>query len=185
MSFNQDESTRHNDIEEQLFSELFREYEQRLFVFVVRTLRSEDLARDIVQYVFLKLWSIKSRIADIENINAFLYKLAENKVYDNLRHAAVEKKAREELWQRMQQATEDHSQVMIDKEYNAIIDMAINRLPEQRRRVYTLSKREGKKQLQIAEELKISPNTVRNHLSEAFKQIGLYVRQNMTGWLFL
>lgn len=180
----QDILIKYNDLEEQLFSELFREYEQRLFVFVVRTLRSEELARDIVQEVFLKLWSIKARIADIENINAFLYKLAENKVYDHLRHAAVEKKAREELWQRMQQITEDHSQAMIDREYNAIIEMAISRLPEQRRRVYTLSKREGKKQQQIAEELKISPNTVRNHLSEAFKQIGLYVRQNMTSWLF-
>ncbi|SDZ77798.1 RNA polymerase sigma-70 factor, ECF subfamily [Arachidicoccus rhizosphaerae] len=173
-----------NDKEEELFSEIFREYERRLFIFVVRTLRSEQLAQDIVQEVFLKLWSIREKVAGIQNLNAYLYKLAENQVYDYLRHAAVEKRARQELWQRMQETTRDHSHTMIDREYNAIIEKAILRLPEQRRRVYQLSKREGKKQAQIAEELQISPHTVRNHLSEAFKQIGLYVRQNMTSWIF-
>ncbi|GAB3358892.1 RNA polymerase sigma-70 factor [Arachidicoccus ginsenosidivorans] len=182
MSHQHDQSEQYKDVETQLFTELFREYEQRLFVFVLRILRSEVMAQDIVQEVFLKLWSIKSRIADIENINAFLYKLAENKVYDHLRHAAVEKKAREELWHRIQNSIQDHSQTLIDREYNAIIETAIDRLPPQRKAVYHLSKREGKRHAQIAEALKISPNTVKNHLSEAFKQIGLYVRQNLSSW---
>src|SRR5690606_21324585 len=100
-----------------------------------------------------------------------------------LRHVAVEKKAREELWHRMTSSVEDHSQSMIEKEYHDIIEKAINNLPPQRRKVYILSKREGKKQLQIAKEMDISPNTVRNHLSEAFKQIGIFVRENMPSWL--
>ena len=184
MSLDRDKLDQYSDVEEQQFSEIFREYERRLFVFVVRTLRSEQLAQDIVQEVFLRLWAMRDQIKGIENMNAYLYKLAENQVYNYLRHAAVEKRARQELWQRMQEATTDHSHTMIDREYDAVIEMAILTLPEQRRKIYHLNKREGKKQSQIAEELHLSPHTVRNHLSAAFKQIGLYVRQNMTSWLF-
>lgn len=173
----------HEDVQEQLFQELFREYEHRLYVFIMKILRSDATARDIIQDVFLKLWIIRSKLPEIENINAFLYRLTENRVYDHLRAAATRQEYRKALWDQLQKANNGEEQLLEKKEYHSIIRDAIRHLPPQRRMVYLLNKDEGLKQKEIAEKLQLSPNTVRNHLAEAIRQIGSYVKKNISGLL--
>lgn len=168
------------DIHEQLFHNLFREYEQKLYVFVVRVLRSDDLARDIIQDVFLKLWTIRTQLAEMDNVNGYLYRMAENRVYDYLRMAATQEDTRKELWYRLQGVDEATAADQLEsREYNAVIQRAIEQLPAQRKLIYLLNKQEGMKYKDIAAELNISPHTVRNQLSEAFRQIGIYVRRHL------
>ena len=176
-----------DDVLQQLFNELFREHEHKLYAFVVKVLRSDAQAKDIVQDVFLKLWTIREQLHEIENMDAFLYRLTENKVYDYLRAAATREKTRQELWQRIRQgqagdATPDFLET---KEYHTLLQQAIHQLPPQRKTIYLLSKQEGLKQQQIARELQISPHTVRNHLAEAFKSIRNYVKKNLQSLLSL
>lgn len=177
------EQGHHEDVQEQLFQELFREYEHRLYVFIMKILRSDATARDIIQDVFLKLWIIRSKLPEIENINAFLYRLTENRVYDHLRATATRQEYRQALWDQLQRVNNGEEQPLEKKEYHSIIRDAIKQLPPQRRTVYLLNKDEGLKQKEIAEKLQLSPNTVRNHLSEAIKQIGSYVKRNISGFL--
>lgn len=175
---------RNDDVFQQLFNELFREHEQKLFAFVVKVLRSDVQAQDIVQDVFLKLWTIREQLHEIENMDAFLYRLTENKVYDYLRAAATREKTRQELWQRIRNAGESTHDLLETKEYHTLIQQAIHQLPPQRKTIYLLSKQEGLKQQQIAQELQISPHTVRNHLAEAFRSIRNYVKKNLHSIFF-
>lgn len=173
----------HEDVQEQLFQELFREYEHRLYVFIMKILRSDATAKDIIQDVFLKLWIIRSKLPEIENINAFLYRLTENRVYDHLRATATRQEYRQAIWDQIQRANNNEEEILEKKEFHSIIRDAIRNLPPQRRIVYLLNKDEGLKQKEIAEKLQLSPNTVRNHLTEALRQIGSYVKKN-TSFLF-
>lgn len=173
----------HEDVQEQLFQELFREYEHRLYVFIMKILRSDATAKDIIQDVFLKLWIIRSKLPEIENINAFLYRLTENRVYDHLRATATRQEYRQAIWDQIQRANNNEEEILEKKEFHSIIRDAIRNLPPQRRIVYLLNKDEGLKQKEIAEKLQLSPNTVRNHLAEALRQIGSYVKKN-TSFLF-
>ena len=175
----------HDDVFQQLFNELFREHEHKLYAFVVKVLRSDAQAKDIVQEVFLKLWTIREQLHEIGNMDAFLYRLTENKVYDHLRAAATREKLRLELWHRIKAASEDASHSLEAKEYHHLIHQAIQQLPPQRKTIYLLSKHEGLKQQQIAEELQISPHTVRNHLAEAFRSIRNYVKKNIQSFFSL
>lgn len=168
-----------DDILQQLFSELFREHEHKLYAFVVKVLRSDAQAKDIVQDVFLKLWTIREQLHEIGNIDAFLYRLTENKVYDHLRAAATRERTRQELWLRLRQAGDATPDFLEAKEYHSLIQQAIHQLPPQRRTIYLLSKEDGLKQQQIARELHISPHTVRNQLAEAFRSIRNYVKKNL------
>lgn len=170
----------HEDVQEQLFQELFREYEHRLYVFIMKILRSDATAKDIIQDVFLKLWIIRSKLPEIENINAFLYRLTENRVYDHLRATATRKEYRQAMWDQIQRSNNGEEEILEKKEFHSIIRDAIQHLPPQRRTVYLLNKDEGLKQKEIAEKLQLSPNTVRNHLTEAIRQIGTYVKKNMS-----
>ena len=176
MSFS---SPYNNDLVKQLFNELFREHEHKLYAFAVKVLRSDAQAKDIVQDVFLKLWTIREQLHEIENMDAFLYRLAENRVYDYLRAAASREKTRQELWQRVQQANNTGAIPLEAKEYQQLVQQAIEQLPPQRKTVYLLSKEDGLKQQQIAAELQLSPHTVRNHLAEAFRSIRNYVKRNL------
>lgn len=172
-----------DDVFQQLFNELFREHEQKLYVFVTKVLRSDAQAQDIVQDVFLKLWTIREQLHEIENMDAFLYRLTENKVYDYLRAAATREKTRQELWQRIRNAGDATPDPLETKEYHTLIQQAIHQLPPQRKTIYLLSKQEGLKQQQIASALQISPHTVRNHLAEAFRSIRNYVKQHLQSFL--
>lgn len=167
------------DMLEQLFNELFREYEHPLYLFAFRMLKSDMAAKDIIQDVFLKLWLIRDRISEIKSISAFLYKLTENKVIDHLRVAAADQKKKKALWQRMHQTSEPNVGIGIENsEYHSIIRQAIEQLPPQRRAVYILSQAEDKPRKEIASLLQISPNTVRNQLAKAVENIVTYLRNN-------
>lgn len=173
------------DIHEQLFHNLFREYEQKLYVFVVRVLRSEELARDIIQDVFLKLWTLRDQLPHMENVNGYVYRMAENRVYDYLRAAATQERARKELWNRLQGAEGEPTDSRVEgREYAEVIQRAINQLPPQRKLIYLMNRQEGMKYKEIASELNISPHTVRNQLSEAFQQVGSYVRSHFTSLFY-
>jgi RNA polymerase sigma-70 factor (ECF subfamily) len=165
----------------QLFNELFRGHEHKLYAFAVKVLRSDAQAKDIVQDVFLKLWTIRGQLHEIENMDAFLYRLTENRVYDYLRAATTREKTREELWQRIQAANDTDTIPLEAKEYHQLVQQAIEQLSPQRKIIYLLSKEDGLKQQQIADELRLSPHTVRNHLAEAFRSIRNYVKRNLHG----
>jgi RNA polymerase sigma-70 factor (ECF subfamily) len=167
---------------QQLFNELFREHEHKLYAFALKVLRSDAQAKDIVQDVFLKLWTIREQLHEIENMDAFLYRLTENKVYDYLRAAASRDKTRQELWQRVQQTNDTGATPLEAKEFHQLVQSAIEQLPPQRKMIYLLSKEEGLKQQQIASALQLSPHTVRNHLAEAFRSIRNYVKKNLHGF---
>lgn len=172
------------DIHEQLFNSLFQEYEGKLFLFVIKVLHSEELARDLVQDVFLKLWTIRDQLPDMDNAGAYLYRMAENRVYDYLRAAASRADLRNQLWEQMQQHTQETPAFNLEvKEYDQVIRRAIDQLPEQRRAIYLMNKQEGMKYKEIASELNISPHTVRNQLTEAFRQIGAYVKKHFSSFL--
>jgi RNA polymerase sigma-70 factor (family 1) len=167
------------DIFEQLFNELFREYEHPLYLFAFRMLKSEMAAKDIIQDVFLKLWLIRDKISEIKSISSFLYKLTENKVFDYLRASASDQKKMHALWCRVHQSNEPNVGIYVEaKEYHAIIQQAIEQLSPQRKAVYLLSQAEDKPRKEIASLLKISPNTVRNQLAKAIENIVAYLRNN-------
>ncbi|HEY4289632.1 MAG TPA: RNA polymerase sigma-70 factor [Puia sp.] len=172
-------SSSSKDMLEQLFNELFREYEHPLYLFAIKMLKSETVAKDIIQDVFLKLWVIRDQISEIKSISSFLYRLTENKVIDHLRASASDQKKKDALWRRLHQSSEQSVDKGVEtKEYHAIIQQAIEQLPPQRRVVYLLSQAEDRPRKEIASLLKISPNTVRNQLAKAIENIVAYLKNN-------
>lgn len=167
------------DMLEQLFNELFREYEHPLYLFAFKLLKSDVAAQDIIQDVFLKLWLIRDKISEIKSISSFLYKLTENKVIDHLRATASDQKKRQALWSRLRQSQEENVGTYLEtKEYHTVIQQAIEQLPPQRRAVYLLSTAEDKARKEVAALLDISPHTVKNQLAKAIENIVAYLRHN-------
>jgi RNA polymerase sigma-70 factor (family 1) len=161
-----------------LFSDIFRQHEHRLFTLALRLTKSEQTASDIIQEVFLKLWEQREGIYRINNMEAWLYRLTENKIIDFLRKAAADNRLKEKIWAGLQQIMDETELHIAAKEYNQIIQKAINELPPQRRLIYKLNKEEGLDYQQIADELQISRHTVKNQLFTAVQSVRRFITKS-------
>lgn len=160
---------------ELLFADLFKKHEYRLHTLVLKLTRSDQYARDIIQEVFLKLWEHRAQIHTIQNVEAWLYRLTENKVIDFLRKAAADSRLKEAIWKNQPDnlnETEDH---VVAREYGQIIQKAVDQLPPQRKLIYQLNREKGLNYQEIADRLAISKHTVKNQLSTALQSIRLFL----------
>lgn len=150
------------------FAWVYKNYCGKVFDYAMLLTNSKALSEDIVQDVFVKLWMRRERLKGIENFNGFLYLLYRNQILDVLRKQKRQK-LRCELYcnSEVLMITPAADEVMIAKERNQIIQTEIRNLPQQQQLVFTFVKEYGLKRTKVAEELKLSENTIKNHLSKA------------------
>jgi RNA polymerase sigma-70 factor (family 1) len=165
-----------------MFSELFRQHEHKLYTLALKLTKSDQLAKDIIQEVFLKLWDQRNQLTSILNIEAWLYRVTENKIIDFLRKASADNRLREKIWNQLQQIVNESEQYLAIKEYNQIIQKAIDQLPPQRKLIYQLNKEGGMNYREIADELQLSKHTVKNQLSSAIQSVRNFLVRNIKLW---
>ncbi|WP_162946394.1 RNA polymerase sigma factor [Chitinophaga barathri] len=157
------------------FMQIFRQHEGRLYALALRLTKSETYAQDVIQDVFIKLWEHRAEFGQIRNMDAWLYRLTENRVIDFLRKAAADERLRQTIWESMPPNAQATASMVEAREYHHILQKAIDRLPPQRKLIYCLNREEGLNYQEIAEELKISRHTVKNQLSTALQAIRSFV----------
>ena len=159
------------------FRELYNQYHQPLYHYVLRFVKSPALAEDVLQDVFLKIWEIRSRIDPELSFKAYLYRISRNSVFKLLKKIAVDENLRTQVLKQFSQSVADADLKVLWQQYEALLQAAINRLPPQRRKVFKLCREEGKSYEQVAEELGISRNTVKEHMVLAMKLIREHIDQ--------
>ena len=139
---------------------------KKLFPFTVSLIKSEAEADDILQEVFLKIWLHRSSLTDLENPSGWIYTIIANTASNHLR-SRIRRELTLKKLNSHASATEEIEGKMDARFTQSLIDQAVNLLPEKRKLVFLLSKKEGLSRREIAARLNISENTVRNQLSEA------------------
>ena len=148
--------------EEKAFDFFFRTYYPALCVFANSYIRSEEEARDLVQECFVKLWENHAMMQKEDHIQSFLYTVVRNRCIDRIRRKKVESARRSgyeylaEHW-----SGEELNEVARTETLRRIVEAA-EMLPQKIKRVFKMHYMEGKNYHQIAEELQVSPKTVRN-----------------------
>ncbi|HWB92503.1 MAG TPA: RNA polymerase sigma-70 factor [Puia sp.] len=162
------------------FRTLFDIYKDRLYHYIHGMIKSREAAEEIVMDVFLKIWLGKELVNQIENFDAFLFRVAYNKSIDFLRSAARDRGLRDLLWEEMQLAGGlNADSPILTREYEVKLREAIQQLTPQRRLVYEMSREKGLSHLNIARKLQLSKHTVSNHIVEAQRFIRSYLIRHM------
>ena len=170
--------------DETAFRGIFNIYYNQLAGFIFRISGSEQLAQEIVQDVFLKIWINKKELVNIECFKAYLFVVAKNHAFNCLKQIAREKTKQQE-WVNtvLVNASADNNNNNDDAAASAqsekVIEQAVAMLPPQQKRVYLLSRIDGKKQQEIAAELNVSLETVKKHMVLALRFLKNHVRTNM------
>lgn len=164
--------------DEEVFTELFKRYDTRIHRFVLKMVKLESEAEELTQDIFVHLWDQRLKLDGVENGEGFLITMAAHRVYNYVRKSLNEEKMRARLAQVMlEQASESADGLALLHGSENLVKQAIDKLPEQQKKVFLASFYEGLNYGEIAQKLKISPNTVRNHLVAANRSIRLYINE--------
>lgn len=163
--------------DEQAFRELFERYKVRFYATALKMTRSQVLAEEIVQEIFLTIWLKRSLLPDIEMPESYLLTMVYNSVSRHFKKLAIDKKMRDQIADSNSKNNLDVEKLLDAKESQHLISEAVSKLPGQQQLIYKLSKESGLSREKIAQQLGISPNTVRNHLQEAMKNIRAHLQQ--------
>lgn len=161
----------------QVYEVVFKKYYPLLVVFVVRHIGDEDVAKDIVQDIFFKLFERGHSLPDNFQLKSWFYRVARNAAVDYLRHLQVEDKYKFLMAEGMIHIPDIDEE--IDEQVYAKVNLAIESLPEQCRLIIKLNVLEGKKYQEIAEELGITINTIRTQVSRGYKKLREILAEEM------
>ena len=170
--------------EESAFRKLFDLYKERFYAVALKMTRSDEVAEDIVQDVFMNIWSKRESLVDVDNPSSYFFTAVYRRVYHHYRKIALEKK----LFQVVPPAKEwvnTTEEMVLAHENKNLISEAIAKLPPQQQLVFKLSKQEGLSRQDVANQLHISPNTVKNHLADAIKFIRIFLLKSTLTFLIL
>jgi RNA polymerase sigma-70 factor (family 1) len=155
------------------FSEIFYHYQHRLYPFLLKRTKDPEIATEILQNIFLKLWVNRERLAKMENPEGYIYKMAANQIFDYFRELATEQRLKNlhAIGKNSDRSTEEAVDL---RETQRIISEAVELLPAQRKLIYKL-RQEGLRYDEISAELGLSVNTIKNQLILAAKFVRSYL----------
>jgi RNA polymerase sigma-70 factor (ECF subfamily) len=172
---------------EKAISILYKKYDRYLFIVVNRIIPDSGIARDLVQEVFVDLWRRRNDLKITTSVKAYLRTAARNKSLNYVRDQKMTFEDQEQHPNIQSNQVSANDQLEAD-ELQAIIDRAIDQLPERCRLVFSLSRFEELSYKEIAEQLDISTKTVENQISKALKllrnSLAPYIDKGMLGILF-
>jgi RNA polymerase sigma-70 factor (ECF subfamily) len=155
---------------ETAFAELFYTYKDKLYSFLL-PMTGADAAEDLVQEVFLKIWTKKEDLNSVDNAGAYIFRMAKNKAIDALKRSLHYETILKEEARIEDRNSIDTSEVLKIKNLKQQIHYAVESLPPQQKKVYLLSREEGLKLEEIASQMGISLATVKNHLVQAMRNL--------------
>lgn len=168
---------------EEALEYLYHRYFRRLKGYAYRFVEDEDVAQDVVQECYIKLWEKSEELIGI-SIRSLLFTMVRNRSINFLKkQQRIEKLFSEYI----AQLDEDNLYYAdfnvygkeIYSELEQELRKVIDTLPERCKEIFLLSRKEGLKNREIAEKLEISTTAVEKHISRAFKQIEEYLKYNV------
>jgi len=168
------------DNDETAFQEFYKENVFKLFQFAFAFVRNEELAEEIVNDVFLRLWQKRNALDKIDNLNVYLYVAVKNTAANYIRKDIRRKQPEiDNLTVSHFYLSPDPEQVMITDELRKTIEHSVNQLPPKCKLIFKLVKEDGLSGNEVAAILRLSYKTVNAQLAIALKKLEQDLRPSL------
>lgn len=171
--------------DEKAFEVIYQKYHQLLYTIAYQYLKSQPLAKDAVQDVFLKLWEKRQQLNTSLPVKGFLHTCLRNHLLNTIRnhHKALLKNL-EASYQTPASASSTYQDVRLS-ECEALFEKGIADLSERKRQIFTLHIFQGLTHEEIAEKLSIAKSTVKLQIIQSTRILRSLLKEYAEMWLIL
>ena len=165
--------------DEDVFALLYANYKPLLYRYCYAFLNHTELVDDVIQEAFISVWIKREHLDPEKSLKGYLMTCCRNQIFDLLKEASKNSALKEKLWSSFQEQQNISEDSIDTVQLNELINKAIQQLSERKRLIFELSRFEGKTHEEIAKELGISKNTVKNQIVDSTKLIQNYISEKM------
>lgn len=152
------------------FNQIFRRYYPPLVRFCVRFVADADQSAEIVQDLFVKLWSNREKLVFNSSFESYMLRSVRNSAITFINKERAHAETNERIYID-ESDTNDPSETLQSNNLEASYREVLASMPEKRREVFLASRYDGLKYAEIAKKLGLSQKTVEAHMSAAIKQL--------------
>ncbi|HEY0771845.1 MAG TPA: RNA polymerase sigma-70 factor [Sphingobacteriaceae bacterium] len=167
----------HGDVH--AFEEIFKAYWKPLFTTAFSKLQDRAEAEEIVQNIFSALWEQREKV-EIENLSAYLHRAVKNRILNSIRAKVTEQRYWDYYRNFIPSVQNSTENTVVFDDLQEGLQAAVNHLPEKSRRVFQLSRFEGRTNHEIAKLLKISEKSIEYHLTKSLRELRIYMKDYIT-----
>lgn len=164
--------------DETAFDKLYHAYVRRLYAFVQKTAKSPSLAEDVVHDTFVTVWEKRAELDPRHSFQSFLFTIARNRLLNLIKRSEHEASILEELFEYANRDVWKGAEEDDTSEITALLNKAIEQLPERRKAIFNLSQKQGLTYREVATHLNISYSTVNSQMVKALRSIREYLENH-------
>ncbi len=165
---------------EKAFEQLFEKYSDNIYGVAFNYTKSAEVAEEVTQDVFVKLWFKRKSLATLQSLENYLFIIARNHIINIFNRNKKDKNFIEHILHHFEENNATPEDILLFKESQELIAQAIATLPHQQQMVYELRRIQGLSLEEVAVKMEISRNTARNHLNRALQNIRQFLKDHST-----
>lgn len=176
-----------------IFNTIFATHRERYIRFAFSYTYNKEVAEDLVTESLMYYWENRERLQDVKDIPLYILVTLKNKCLDYLQHERTWNHIAEnllsdkewELQMRISSLEACEPETLLSDEVQRLVDQALDKLPEKSRRIFIMSRYEGKNYDTIARESNLSVKSIEFHISKALKIMRKELKDYLPGLFFL
>ncbi|ERJ60858.1 RNA polymerase sigma factor [Sphingobacterium paucimobilis] len=162
---------------EQVFKQIFEHHYRTVFNYAYGFGKNRHDAEEVTQEAFTKLFLYRKRITDLNSIMPFLLAVSKRIAISIFRKKVIRENSVADIQLATETVSYNTKETIYNNELHSALEKIIAELPIQQQRVFVLNKMEDLSYQEIAEELGISKNTVKNHLIVASRSVRIKLQK--------
>jgi RNA polymerase sigma-70 factor (family 1) len=166
---------------QEAFRILHDHYARHVYGLSLRLMKSPELAQDLTQEIFVRVWIKRELLTDIQQFKPWLNTISRNMALDYLRKKVAAPSNEEYMINFFSDLTPSAEENLALKQLESAIRQAVDQLSPQLKTAFTLSRFQGLTHMEIAQRMNISPITSKSHLVRALAIIRKYLEEHYPG----
>ncbi|SKB39711.1 RNA polymerase, sigma subunit, ECF family [Sphingobacterium nematocida] len=156
--------------DEQAYRTIFEAYKTSIYSTVFNLSDDEFMAEEVLQDTFIRLWNYRSKLVEVDNFDAWIYRVAKNVFLTKIKKSTPSQEPLDLILHDIFATPKTYNDIEY-RELETAFEQAVQSLSPKQRITYQLVKIEGLSRKEVAKILEVSAETVKWNLDESVKKI--------------